>query len=403
MLCKEVTVMKKIFLVCLLVFIAALGFANSDDLGLYSFLYNNSTTQLEQLSLLNVISRMELNGAGEFYATALSRLISANQNIRGATDRNFADEQAILLANLLGQEKHTSAAADLWRMYDAFTNPLVRAEVLMALGKMQAADLLPQVISELNRLNTNAPAGDRLNSERIAFGAIIALEKYQDISGYLPVYFASVGWYSDRITDQARRSLEIISSDPTEPMLEVIRSSGSNYETKLTALRTIESSSVPAASKSQVAVAALSEGWRATTTDVRLRGQLVTIRRTAMGMIRANGASDDEVYPLLERSYRQFADRTDGDRDEAIETIVTLRTLATEEAARRLSSFLMTLNSKLQSGTLTNNDQSLVREIIPALGATRQAVARQALSVVIALDWPPAVKTLAEDALKQIP
>ena len=395
--------MKKIFLVCLLVFITTLGFSASEDLGLYTFLYNGTLTHEDQLALLQVMVDSKISGGGEFYSAALTRLISEYPNISGATERDYADDQAILLASLLGQEKYSGAAPDLWRMFNAFTNPLVKSEALMSLGRIRATQFLPQVIYELEKLNNNAPSRDILNSERVAFGAVIALEKYQDISGYLAVYFASTGWYSDRIKSLAKKAMEVISSDPTEPMLQVIRSSGYDYATKLAALQTIESSNVSGSSKSRVAVAAFSEGWRAATNDVRLRGQLNLLRKTSMNMIRSYGASEDEVYALLERSYKQFADRTDGDRDEALEAIVTLRTLATDEAAKRLSGFLMTINSKMQSGTLTRKDEDLVREIIPAMGATKQASAKQALNVVIALNWTSAVKTLAQDALREIP
>jgi hypothetical protein len=271
----------------------------------------------------------------------------------------------------------------------------------MALGKIRATGFLPQVIKVLQDLN-GAPVSDRLNGERIAFGAIVALEKYQDISGYLPVYFASIGWYSDRIKSQALKSLSVISPDPTEPMLAVIRGSGYDYATKLGALHTIEASAVSDDSKSSSAVAAFSEGWRASTTDVRLRGQLNSLRKSAMGMIRSYGSSDDGVYPLLERSYKQYAERSDGDRDEALDAINTLRTLASDESARRLSAFLMNINQKLQSGTLTRKDEDLVREIIPALGGVGRPLGRPALNSVVALNWTSSVKTLAQEALKNI-
>jgi hypothetical protein len=394
--------MKK-FLIVFLFFITAASFcfAGPEELELYNYLYQGARTHEEQLSLLQVMMELKLTGAGEFYADALHRLVLDYPNISGATAREQADEQAIILADLLGQEKYTAAAPDLWRVASTFSNPLVKAEALMSLGKIRAAAFLPQVVQVLQDLN-GAPTPDRLNGERIAFGAIVALEKYQDISGYLPVYFASTGWYSDRIKSQALESLPIISPDPTQPMLEVIRGSGYNYAVKLGALQNVEASAVSNDSKSSVALAALSEGWRASTTDVRLRGQLNSMRKFAMGMIRSYGSSDEAVYQFLERSYKQYAERNDGDRDEALDAINTLRTLASDESARRLSAFLMSINQKLQSGTLTRKDEDLIREIIPALGAAGRPIGRPALNSVVALNWTSAVKTLAQEALRNI-
>jgi hypothetical protein len=45
----------------------------------------------------------------------------------------------------------------------------------------------------------------------------------------------------------------------------------------------------------------------------------------------------------------------------------------------------------------------MVREVIPALGHAGRPIGRPALNAVINLDWVPAVKTLAQQALSQIP
>jgi hypothetical protein len=393
--------MKKVLIIFLFTIAVSFSFADSEEIDLYNYLYQGALTHEEQLSLLQTMAEAKLTGAGDFYANALRRLVVEYPNINGATEKEVADEQALVLAGLLGQEKYTAAGPDLWRTTGVFSNPLVKAEALMALGKIQAKAFLPQVIKVLQDLN-GAPTPDRLNGERLAFGTIVALEKYQDISGYLPVYFASTGWYSDRIKTQALKSLTVISPDPTQPMLEIIRGSAYNYAIKLEALQNVEASGVSNDSKASVAAAALSEGWRASTTDIRLRGQLNTMRKFAMRMIRSYGASDDSIYPLLERSYRQYAERNDGDRDEALEVIITLRTLASDESVRRLSAFLMAINQKLQSGTLTAKDEDLIREIIPALGAAGRPIGRPALNSVIALNWTSAVKTLAQEALRNL-
>jgi hypothetical protein len=394
--------MKRFLIVLLIVTGTVLCFAGSEELEIYTYLYNGALTNTEQLAILQNVAELKLSGAGEFYANALRRLVTDYQNIRNAGEKNAAGEQAHLLSELLGNEKYNAAAADLWRTVESFPDPLVKAEALMALGKMQAAAFLPQVIKVLADLNA-VSTPDRLTGERIAFGAIIALEKYQDPAGYLPVYFASTGWYSDRIKSQAVKSLSVISADPAEPMTRIIQNSGYTYEIKLRALQTIESSAgAPDTSKAGVALAALSEGWRASTTDVRQRANLNQMRKLAIGIIKRYGIQDEAVYPLLERSYKQFAERNDGDQDEALNAITTLAALGTDESARRLSAFLMTINQKLQSGTLTPKDEGLVREIIPSLGATRRPIGRPALNSVTALNWTPAVKNLASEALRNI-
>jgi len=374
---------------------AVWSFAASEDVDVYAYLYNAALTNSAQLDILQNMSEARLSGAGDFYAKALRKLLSEYKNIRDVTNKNAADEQAILLSSMLGGEKYTQAAADLWLVVNEFSAPLVKAEALMALGKIRAAAYLPQVIRVLESLNTS-PTADRLNGERIAFGAIISLEKYQDPSGYLPVFFASIGWYSDRIKSQALKSLPFIAKDPTPYMLQVVKGSGYDYPTKYAALKTIEASKVDNKDKASVAVAAYFEGWRGSSSDVQLKLTLADMRKMAMKMINRYKTDDATVYPLLEKSY------TNGDDTEKFEAIATLASLGTEDSAKLLEKFLKELNTKRLNDNIKKEDEQMVRAIIPAIGQTGRILCRPALISVGASGWPPAVKKLADDAMKKL-
>jgi hypothetical protein len=391
--------MKKFTIVFILIFATAvLGFSSSEEVQVYEYLYNTAPNHQGQLDILQNMSQARLTGAGEFYAKALRKLLADYKNIKDNTERTAAEDQAMLLAALLGAEKYTQAAPDLWLVVDAFAAPLVKAEALMALGKVRATNYLPQVIRVLESINAS-PTSDRLNGERIAFGAIISLEKFQDPSGYLPVFFASTGWYSDRIKSQATKSLPFIAQDPTPYMIQVVKGAGFDYSAKYLALRTIESSKIDNKNKSDVAVAAFAEGWRSNTNDVNMRTTLAEMRKMAIGMINRYKTEDQAVYPLLERSYSQGYDAT-----EKLNAISALASLATDESARRLAKFLADLNSKRQSGNITREDEQMVRAIIPALGQTGRTnviEGRAALQSVGASNWTPAVKALADNELKK--
>jgi len=390
--------MKKLInLLILTVAVATAGFSATEEVQVYEYLYNASPTHSGQLDILQNMAESRLSGAGEFYAKALRKLVSEYKNIRDVTERNAADEQAMLLSALLGAEKYTQAAADLWLVVDGFTAPLVKAEALMALGKIRATTYLPQVIRVLESLNT-APTSDRLNGERIAFGAIISLEKFQDPSGYLPVFFASIGWYSDRIKSQAAKSLPLISDNPAPFMMEIVRGSGYNYAAKLTALRTAEAArGGDNKDKVALAVAALNEGWRSSTNDVQLRSTLADMRKMSIGMINRYKTDDESIYPLLERSYTQGVDA-----QEKLYAIAALASQGTDESARRLSNFLMDLNAKRMSGNIRQEEEQMVRAIIPAIGQTGRSEGRSALNAVGASNWTPAVNALAQNALRQL-
>lgn len=384
------------FFSVLIVVVTVLGFAAQEDVDMYTYLYNAAFNNSAQLDILQNMSEARLSGAGDFYAKALRRLLSEYKNIKDVTQRNAADEQAIILSAMLGSEKYTQAASDLWLVVDAFSSPLVKAEALMALGKIRAVNYLPQVIRVLESLNTS-PTPDRLNGERVAFGAIIALEKYQDPSGYLPVFFASIGWYSDRIKNQALKSLPLIAKDPVPYMLEIIRGAGHDYPTKYAALMTIEAARVDIKDKVNVAVAAFHEGWRGSSTDVQQRITLADMRKMSMKMINRYRANDASIYPLLERSYISGYDM-----QEKLEAVATLASLGTEESAQLLSKFLMELNNKRVNDNIKQEDEQMVRAVIPAIGQTGRLLGRQALISVGASGWTPAVKKLADDAVKKL-
>jgi len=393
--------MKKLAVILVLMIgAAALCFASTEEVQVYEFLYNAAPTNAGQLDILQNMVQSRLTGAGEFYAKALRKLLSEYKNIKDITQRNAADEQAMLLSTLLGAEKYTQAAPDLWLVVQEFSAPLVKAEALMALGKIRATNYLPQVIRVLEALNT-APTADRLNGERVAFGAIIALEKYQDSSGYLPVFFASTGWYSDRIRSQAAKSLPFISQNPTPYMMEIVKGAGYDYPTKYSALKTIEASKVSNKDKVSIAVAALNEGWRSSTSDVALRNILSDMRKMSISMINRYKTDDESIYPLLERCYTQGIDT-----QEKFSAIAALASQGTDEAARRLAKFLEVLNEKRRTNNITPEDEQMVRAIIPALGQTGRSnvmEVRAALNnTASASNWTPAVIALANAEIRKL-
>jgi hypothetical protein len=388
--------MKRLVCVLLVVLGGLPAFADDEAMELYTYLYNNSVNPVDKLGVLRLVIESEPSGAGQFYADALNQLVETGMNLQTATERDAADELARLLCYHTGEEKIASSAGDIWRTFETFSNPLVKAEALTALGRIQAGAFLPQVIKVLNDLNL-APAADYESAEKIAYGAILSLEKYQEKDGYLPVFFASIGWYSARIKDTAKKSLTVILQDPTEPLTEVITSASYNYQAKLDALRTMEESNSSNEIKANFALAAYSEGWLAATSVTRERMLLNTMRKFSMQMIQRYGTSDNAVYSLLDRSYKGGTDW-----EEKLGAVSTLGTLATPEAARQLANYLQLFNAALQRGTITPNDERMVREVIPALGATGQSAGRAALNTVLALDWTNAVKNLAREALSKI-
>jgi hypothetical protein len=388
--------MKRFFCITLLIVIAVTSGA-AQDVETFTALYNGAEDISDQLAILQDASTGQLSGADEFFANALRRLLTEYPMIRKLQNKDDADSIARLLANELGTRKYLPAGQNLWRVVEVFPNAVVKADALIALGKMGAVDLFPQVVQILQDMNAH-PTPDRQEGERIAFGAILSLENYGKIEGYLPVYFASTAWYSDRVRNQALASMEVLAEDPTEQLIELIRGSSYSYEAKYRALYDGEANSrMSPQSKAQVAVAALDEGWRTATREPRYWTVLTNMRKLAIGMINRYRTEDAAVYPLLERSYRYGTDT-----QEKLDAVAALASLATDDAVRRLSNFIMIINGRLQAKVINADDQQMIRALISAVGNSGNSQGRLALQTVTALNWTNPIKALAHEALEKL-
>jgi len=388
--------MKKL-LTLLVIFVVFSGAASAQgqDPDYNTRQFNDQPTMLGKLGMVRSATA-DGTATTEFYAYALDSLLRLYPNVQGNSETKAADDMAQTLSAKLGEAGHTESGLNLWRVVENFTNPLVRAEALTALGKAKATDLLPQVIQLLTDINLE-PGKDPMVREQVAYGAVIGLEEYKDGSGYLPVFFVTTGWYTDRVKKRAREALPKILDNPTDPLISVIKSSSYNYAVKYTAIQTLEAANVSPQEKSQGAVASLAEAWGTSTNDARLRAILVNTRKLSLNMIRRYGTDDDNAYPLLEKCYWQGVDE-----EEQIAAISALSALATEDSVQRLAGFLNDINTRLDRGTLTRKDERLIRVIIPALANTGKASARDPLRTILQKNWTGAVQRLAQDALKKV-
>jgi HEAT repeat protein len=395
--------MKKIVIfLALMGMVAFASFAASEDLETYEFMYNFANTHSAQLGILKSMVEDNVSDA-DFFAKALRRLISNKLNI-GVIESNenyAANEQAMLLSYLLGEEKYTDAAPDLWRVVNGFIEPLVKAEAIMALGKMQATDYLPHIVRMLSNFNVNVPP-DEIQIEAaqfVAFACIISLERYKDPSGYIPVYVASLSqsWYNQRVRGQARKSLPEIADDPAPFIIEVMKGAGYDYNTKLNIIEGIEATDIADDKKSEIAVAALSAGWLSIVDPVTQKATLATIRMEAMKLIVKHKTDDESVLPLLKKSY------TEGyGTSEKKEAVYALAALGTDESIQVLSGFLMDLNDRRQRNVITPDDEDMARAVIISLGLAKNPAGRPALRIVRVLEWNNNVKELAQRALNNI-
>jgi hypothetical protein len=389
--------MKRIILTGLFALAAMTLFGASPEMEFNQQLYDAASSTAAKYTAFQEAVNSNMPDAVDFYVWVLERLVTDYSNVRGNQNIEAANEMMKSLAGRLAEAKHLPAAGYLWRAEGAFADPFVKAEILVALGKMQAVDFLPQVIQILKDLNQGWASRNSHARERVAYGAIVSLENYADPSGYLPVFVASTAWYSESIKNQARLSCPKILEDPTEPLTELIKSPSYEYNTKYQALRAIESASISDEAKSDFAVTAYTEAWRASTSRQGQQMDLMRSRKLCISMINRYKTGNTAVYPLLERSYTGGADM-----EEKIWAVAALASLSSEESVKLLSSFLTAINEKLRDGSLRQADERMIRELIPALGKTGRSDAAPALRSILSADWTNAVKRLADEELQKI-
>jgi hypothetical protein len=374
-------------------FITSTLFAQTSNLDTWAEIYNGESTISGQLLTLRMVAGQEESDSGSFFAGALSRLLRESPSLRGQNDFAAADECAMIIARELGRTKYAEAGPDIWKAVETFNNPLVKSELVITLGKAGAANYLPHVAQLLTDLNTKNPSDLEMQTRdsRVAYGAILSLENFKDISGYLPVFFAANGWYDSRVKTQAAASLPAITDDPTDPLVQVLQSSYP-YAIKYLALQSEEASQAPEASKARAAVVALTEGWKAATIDIHQRNELARLRKLSLDMIRRYGTpGDNTVYSSLERSYREGIDT-----NEKLDAIQALSVIGTNEAALLLNNFILTIHQRRQSNSFTPEDDQLIQALITALGATKQSIGKLSLVTIQQSPvWSNRVRNLA--------
>ena len=106
----------------------------------YKNLIGNALTAESQLSIVRTVREAQIADAGDFYVTALDRVVQLYPNLRSNTEIAFADEAIRIISDEL-KEGQSETGQNLWRVVITSSNPLVRSGAIMAIGKVGATDL----------------------------------------------------------------------------------------------------------------------------------------------------------------------------------------------------------------------------------------------------------------------
>jgi hypothetical protein len=351
----------------------------SQNISFYTDEYMRSDgTFVERLVALEAIRDSGATGIGEFYHNALKFLLLRAPDIRSIREQEAAERAAVILCQELGKEEYTAAGPDIWQttaVFDVARDAIDGAAMqsaLIALGQIGANDYIPQIVQRLSNFNTQTITNPetRRRVQMAVTGCISALEALKDISGYRPVFFASVGTYDPAVRQIAANALPNIAEDPGDVIIAIIQESSNNPEVKFTAWNEMLKTSAPNSSKAKVAAAALATSYNYTTNNRVFQSILSEMRKSAINIIRQHGVADNSVYDNLERAYSSNFLSNAPDYDEIMLTLNALAAIKTDEAVGLLYKFLVDLHGRRRSGPWGNKERRLFEWVISCIGVT---------------------------------
>ncbi len=376
--------------------LAAAGAWSNENTLIYKRIYMYSDTlRQKEAATIAIVSQNDPEAAGVL-ESILEDLLKTGPNIRpGSQDWEIWNRMVRMTVGALGGFRYVEAAPFVWDVTEQTADPLARAEALMALGNMRALEYAQKIALLLRNLNFE-PTTDRDAGEKVAFGAVLALEKLKDPVGFAPVFFASEGWYSRRVRDQALRSLPNILDDPTEAVRQIVAEE--TLERKLKALDLQIASKAPEERKVEICRQALERGHVITPRDRAAGAKLRDLRvRALRGLITLKAGGGDSTTRLND-SYKL------GDTDERLLALQALGTDASDASARVLAAILADMDLQQQAGISDEVRNRLALAAIQYAGATKNRAVRPALTAISLNEkWSNSIIRAAQETLKALP
>jgi hypothetical protein len=379
-----------------LVCLAVLASSADEMTFIFRRIYQQAETlRQKEAATLAILSREDPGNAAVLEYILEDLLKTGPEVAKGSPDRQIWNNLVRRTVGALGTLRYVEAAPFAWDAYAQADDPLTRAEALMALGNMRALEYTERIALVLRNLNFE-PVQDREAGEKTAFGAILALEKLRDPAGFAPVFFASEGWYTRRVRDQALRSLPLLAEDPTDPVRQLILEE--SLDRKLKAFDLHAASKAPDERKIEIARLALQRGIEIKARDraegTRLRDLRVRGMRSLVALKAGGGASTvwlQEAFKL-------------GETDERLLALQALGTDASDPSARVLADILLELDAQQRAGIADEVRNRVAAAAIQYAGTTRNRLVRPALTAISLNDkWSNSLIRAAQDALKELP
>ncbi|QEN05720.1 HEAT repeat domain-containing protein [Thiospirochaeta perfilievii] len=375
------------------------GFAG-DKAEVWSRLYKRSVLpEFKYSIMLNIV---ELNDRAmiPLLEEILTEDIIANlDNKRSVTEERDFNELTKLVVRELGELKSKRSASLVYTIAKETSDPLLKVDAIVALGNMRATDYLNDISFILRNINMRPVKGKSAELEaesKIAYGAISALDRFKSIEGYSSVFFASIGWYDQRVKSFADKVLKTIVDNPIEALIPII--TDGLFSEKEKAILEVAKCDAPTEDKAKAAREAMKQGLDNVAETIKEGMTLTSIRKNAIKVLYFSKSSDPEDVYYLSQSVRSGSDL-----EEKIYAIRTLGLNGSDEAIDGLVSILSDFNERSISGLdISYSDQDIIKEIIVTLGNTGNEKASGVLTEVQFSNYSSGIVKAAKTALSTL-
>jgi hypothetical protein len=387
--------MKRLLALAAMILATALVFAD-ETAEIYQMIYQQADTLPQKhAAALNLVSLGDKSTA-PILASALDALLLAAQRYTAPGEVELYGSTVRVLAQALGDYKYAPAAASLWDASQSVPDPLAQAEAIISLGKIRALDYAQRIALRLRDLNLT-PTMDRDKGEKLAFACVIALGKMKDPAGFSPVFFAAEAWYSQRVRQQAAQALPNIASDPTDPIMEIIKQE--TADRGLRALQAESDSKAEGPRKIEAAALALDLGHLREARDKSEAKAFGDLRKLALRILISNqDTAPDDAKDCLASYQNGFDD------EERILGLQALGANGSDTAATSLRDIVLKLDADQRSGITDETRNRMAKASIEYCGLSKNKIVKPALFAVTIDDkWSNSVIQAAQAALKVLP
>lgn len=391
--------MKKVKLVLLLsVLVASSAFSN-DQAEVWTRMYRRAFTPDLKYSVMLSISELNDRAMIPLLEEILSEdIIAGFNNKKSITEQKQVNKITKLVVKELGELKATTSAPLVYDIVKLTDDPLLKADAIVALGNMRADKYLDDIAFILKNKNMRPLEGssDAEAEAKVAYSCVAALDRFKAIEGYSPVFFASVGWYDQRVRFFADKVLKTIVENPVESLIPIIINGSTKDKEK--ALKEVATCKAPREDKNRAAREALNQGFVNLPENLNDGLTLTAIRKDAIKVLYANKSKDVEDVHLLAQSVTKGYDF-----EEKVYGIRTLAVNNTDEAIEALSKVLGDFNQRNVDGIgITYEEEDIVREIIDALGTSGKQSALAVLTEVQFSGYTNAIIRKAKEAISEL-